>query len=65
MMNGWVDVEKDAWIFFIQGNYEITPMITFLLKAGVPKETAILFVSNPIVREEPCGIHRLLGRCWN
>jgi hypothetical protein len=51
MMNGAVDVEKDAWIFFIQGNYEITPMITFLLKAGVPKETAILFVSNPIVRE--------------
>lgn len=51
MMNGAVDVEKDAWIFFIQGNYEITPMITFLLKAGVPKEDAILFVSNPIVRE--------------
>jgi hypothetical protein len=51
MMNGAVDVEKDAWIFFIQGNYEITPMITFLLKAGVPKEHAILFVSNPIVRE--------------
>jgi hypothetical protein len=51
MMNGAVDVEKDAWIFFIQGNYEITPMITFLLKAGVPKQDAILFVSNPIVRE--------------
>jgi hypothetical protein len=51
MLNGAVDVEKDAWIFFIQGNYEITPMITFLLKAGVPKEHAILFVSNPIVRE--------------
>ena len=51
MMNGAVDVEKDAWIFFIQGNYEITPMITFLLKAGVPKEHAIMFVSNPIVRE--------------
>jgi len=51
MMNGAVDVEKDAWIFFIQGNYEVTPMITFLLKAGVPKEDAILFVSNPFVRE--------------
>ncbi len=51
MMNGAVDVEKDAWIFFIQGNYEVTPMITFLLKVGVPKEHAILFVSNPIVRE--------------
>jgi hypothetical protein len=51
MMNGAVDVEKDAWIFFIQGNYEITPMVLFLLKAGVPKEHAIMFVSNPIVRE--------------
>jgi hypothetical protein len=51
MMNGAVDVEKDAWIFFIQGNYEVTPMITFLLKAGVPKEQAVLFVSNPFVRE--------------
>ena len=51
MMNGAVDVEKDPWIFFMQGNYEITPMITFLLKAGVPREHAIYFVSNPIVRE--------------
>ena len=23
MMNGWVDVEKDAWVFFILGNYEV------------------------------------------
>jgi len=26
-MNGWVDVEKDAWIFFIQGNYEVSNII--------------------------------------
>jgi hypothetical protein len=51
MMNGAVDVEKDPWIFFIQGNYEIAPMITFLFKAGVPREDAIMFVSNPLVRE--------------
>ena len=51
MMNGAVDVEKNPWIFYIQGNYEIIPMITFLLKAGVPREQAVLFVSNPIVRE--------------
>ena len=50
-MNGAVDVEKDAWISFIQGNYETVPMITFLLKAGVPKEYAIAFVSNPLVRD--------------
>jgi hypothetical protein len=51
MMNGAVDVEKNPWIFFIQGNYEMIPMITFLLKAGVPRKQAIYFVSNPIVRE--------------
>ncbi len=51
MMNGLVDVEKDAWIFFIQGNLEVAPTLLYLLKAGVPKEDAIMFVSNPLVRE--------------
>jgi len=51
MMNGLVDVEKDAWIFFIQGNTEVIPMLTYLLKAGVPKNEAIYFVSQPLVRE--------------
>ena len=51
MMNGWVDVEKDAWIFFIQGNYEVAPTLLYLVKAGVPVEEAIYFVSNPLVRE--------------
>ena len=51
MMNGWVDVEKDAWIFFIQGNYEVAPQLMYLTKAGVPVEEAVYFVSNPLVRE--------------
>ena len=51
MINGLVDVEKDAWIFFIQGNLEVAPTLLYLLKAGVPKEDAIMFVSNPLVRE--------------
>lgn len=50
-MNGWVDVEKDAWIFFIQGNYEVAPILTYLAKAGVPIKDAIYFVSQPLVRE--------------
>jgi len=50
MMNGWVDVEKDAWIFYIQGNYEVAPQLLYLLKAGVPVREAIFFVSNPLVR---------------
>jgi hypothetical protein len=51
MMNGWVDVEKDAWVFFIQGNYEVAPTLLYLVKAGVPVKEAIYFVSNPLVRD--------------
>ena len=50
-INGWVDVEKDAWIFFIQGNYEVAPVLLYLIKAGVPAQEAIYFVSQPLVRE--------------
>jgi hypothetical protein len=51
MINGWVDVEKDAWIFFIQGNYEVAPILLYLVKAGVPVKDAIYFVSQPLVRD--------------
>lgn len=51
MMNGWVDVEKDAWIFFIQGNYEVAPVLLYLVKAGVPVDEAVYFVSQPLVRD--------------
>jgi hypothetical protein len=51
MMNGWVDVEKDAWVFFIQGNYEVAPVLLYLIKAGVPAREAIYFVSNPLIRD--------------
>jgi len=51
MINGWVDVEKDAWVFFIQGNYEVAPVLLNLVKAGVPVKEAIYFVSQPLVRE--------------
>jgi hypothetical protein len=51
LINGWVDVEKDPWIFFIQGNYEVAPILLYLIKAGTPIEDAIYFVSNPLVRQ--------------
>ena len=51
LMNGWVDVEKDAWVFFVQGNYEVAPVLMYLLKTGVPVKEAIYFVSQPLVRE--------------
>ena len=51
LMNGSVDVEKDAWIFFIQANKELIPVLLSLLKAGVPKRQAVYFVSQPLVKE--------------
>jgi hypothetical protein len=51
LMNGWVDVEKDAWVFFLQGNFEVAPTLLYLVKAGVPIEDAVYFVSQPLVRE--------------
>ena len=50
-MNGWVDIEKDEWIFYIQGNYEIAPTFLYLIKAGVPVKDAVYFVSQPMIRE--------------
>ena len=51
MINGWVDIAKDAWIFNIQGNKEVGPTLLFLVQAGVPLEQAIYFVSNPLIRQ--------------
>ena len=51
MINGWVDIAKDAWIFNIQGNKEISPTLLFMVQAGVPIEQAVYFVSIPSVRE--------------
>ena len=50
LMNGWVDVEKDAWIFEIQGNDVVSPVMLFMLQAGVPLRQAVNFVSNPLVK---------------
>jgi hypothetical protein len=50
-MNGFLDAEKDAWVAFIQGSPEITPLLSHLFEAGVPVEYAIYFISNPLVRE--------------
>lgn len=51
LMNGWVDVAKDAWIFDIQGNKEVTPTLLFMIQAGVPLKTAVYFVSNSLVKK--------------
>lgn len=49
LMNGWVDIEKDAWIFNINGNNVAGPVLLFLLETGVDFRTAAYFVSQPLV----------------
>lgn len=51
MINGWVDIAKDAWIFDIQGNKLVSPTLLFLVQAGVPVKQAVYFASMPMVRE--------------
>jgi len=51
MLNGWLDIAKDTWIFNIQGNKEVSPTLLFLLQAGVPVKSAVYFASMPMVRD--------------
>lgn len=51
LINGWVDVAKDAWIFDIQGNKQVSPVLLYMIQAGVPFKHAVYLVSNPLVRE--------------
>jgi hypothetical protein len=51
LMNGWVDVAKDAWIFNLQGNKEIASTLLFMIQSGVPFKQAVYFASQPLVRE--------------
>jgi len=51
LMNGWVDVAKDDWIFDIQGNKQVTPVLVFMLEAGVTFDNAVAFASNPLVKD--------------
>ena len=51
LINGWVDVAKDAWIFNIQGNKDVTPTLIFLITAGVDFKQAVMLSSSKLVRE--------------
>ena len=50
MLNGWLDIAADAWIFNIQGNKQIAPTLLFMIQAGVPVKDAIYMASTPMVR---------------
>lgn len=51
LINGSVDVAKDAWLFDIQGNKEVINSLLFMIMSGVPADKAVYFVSQPIIRE--------------
>lgn len=49
LMNGWVDIEKDAWIFNINGNNVAGPVLLFMIESGVDFKTAAHFISQPLI----------------
>ena len=51
MINGYVDVAKDAWVFNMQGNKQNTPTLLFMVMAGVSLESATYLSSTPLVME--------------
>lgn len=50
LMNGWLDVAKDPWIFYVMGTPELTPALLYLVSAGTPFEEAVYFLAQPAVR---------------
>lgn len=51
LINGFVDVAKDAWVFNIQGNKENTPILLFMVMAGASLKDAVYLSSSPLVME--------------
>jgi hypothetical protein len=50
LLNGFVDIGKDEWVAYIQGNPTVIPKILFLVDAGVPYEEIAYFMTNPMIR---------------
>jgi len=51
LMNGWVDIEKDSWVFDMNAIYELIPTLLYMLQAGVDVKTAAYFLSQPLIKE--------------
>ena len=49
MMNGYLDVAKDSWIFDINAGKTLGPTLMFMIEAGVPVYEAIDFLSNDAI----------------
>ena len=50
-INGFVDVAKDDWVFFINGVKEFIPTMLYTTMAGVNAKTNIAFFNQPIMKE--------------
>jgi hypothetical protein len=50
-MNGYLDVAKEDWVFDINASKELEPELEFMVMAGVPINTAVGLLSQPMVRE--------------
>jgi hypothetical protein len=51
LMNGWVDVAKKDWIFYLNGNREMSSAMITALMQGTPKDDVIALFTQPIVNE--------------
>jgi len=51
LMNGYLDVAKEAWIFDINASKELESELEFMIMAGVPVNNAVGLLSQPLVRE--------------
>jgi len=51
MMNGWVDIAKDPWVFYIRGDEKLGPMLLFMVQAGAPVRHAAYLLSQPVIVE--------------
>lgn len=51
LINGFVDVAKNPWVFNVQGNMENTPQLLFLMMAGVKVDEIAKYVNLPFIVE--------------
>jgi hypothetical protein len=51
LMNGYLDVAKDEWVYDINAVKQLEPEFEFMLLAGVPVKTAALMLAQPLVRQ--------------
>jgi hypothetical protein len=51
LMNGLVDVEKDAWVFYVRANLKQLPVLNYMAQAGVAEDNITYFLSQPLTRK--------------